>query len=292
MISKQENISLFKGLSLDGASLKAYFKRIGFEGKPEINLDTLKELHNLHPQAIPFENLDPLLGTPVELTLPAVFNKMVKEGRGGFCFEQNLLFGAVLNTIGFDGVGLSARVFWEIGEGEIRPRDHMLLLLDLEGMKYILDVGFGSASFSSPLVLQQEGIQDTGDYQYRISLVSGFYYLEIRIKNSWRLMHRFGLEAQMLPDYEVVSWFLCTSPKSVFIKDLMVARSFPDGRYALYNNQFTVHKKKEKSVKKTLHSIEELTGILQEIFLIKLPENVNLNAKFQGLITPVLTTEK
>ncbi|WP_339924988.1 arylamine N-acetyltransferase [uncultured Cyclobacterium sp.] len=292
MISKQEKISLFKELTLDDASLKAYFKRIGFEGKAEMSLDTLKKLHNLHPQAIPFENIDPLLGIPVELTLTAVFNKMVNQGRGGFCFEQNMLFGAVLNTIGFDVVGLSARVFWEIGEGEIRPRDHMLLLLNLEGVKYILDVGFGSASFSSPLVLQQEGIQDTGDYQYRISLVSGFYYLEIKIKDSWRLMHRFGLEAQMLPDYEVVSWYLCTSPKSVFTKDLMVARSFLGGRYALHNNQFTVHRKKEKSVKKTLHSLDEITSLLQDVFLIKLPENDNLNAKFQGLLTPVNITIK
>lgn len=284
MISKQENISLFNGFSLDNDSLKAYFKRIGFEGKPERNLDTIKELHFLHPQAIPFENIDPFLEVPVELTLPCVFQKMVKQGRGGFCFEQNLLFGAVLNTLGFDLVGLSARVFWEIGEGEIRPRDHMLLLLDLDGIKYLLDVGFGSASFSSPLVLDQDGIQDTGDYQYRISLVLGFYYLEIMIKSSWRLMHRFGLEHQMLPDYEVVSWYLCTFPKSVFIKDLMVARSFLGGRYALHNNQFTVHKKNEASVKRPLHTVEELIGILQEKFLIKLPENAKLKVKFQSLI--------
>ena len=217
---------------------------------------------------------------------------MVNQGRGGFCFEQNLLFGAVLNTIGFNVIGLSARVFWEIGEGEIRPRDHMLLLLNLDGKEFILDVGFGSASFSSPLVLKKEGIQDTGDYQYRISLVSGFYYLEIMIKNSWRLMHRFGLEAQMLPDYEVVSWFLCTSPKSVFIRDLMVARSFVGGRYALHNNQFTIHKIKEKSVKNTLNTIEELIGILQDKFLIKLPLQENLNEKFQELISSDTFSEK
>ncbi|WP_339716562.1 arylamine N-acetyltransferase [Cyclobacterium amurskyense] len=287
MIFTQESLSLFKGLSLDNVSLKAYFKRIGYEGKAEKNLDTIKKLHYLHPQAIPFENINPFTEEPVVLTLPAVFEKMVKQGRGGFCFEQNLLFGAVLNTIGFDVVGLSARVFWEIVVGEVRPRDHMLLLLSLDGVKYLLDVGFGSASFSAPLVLNKEGIQNTGDYEYRISYVSEFHYLEIKIKNDWKLMHRFGLEHQMLPDYEVVSWYLCTHPTSVFIKDLMVARSFQGGRYTLFNNQFTVHKKNEASTKKKLDTAEEIMDVLKEKMLINLPERDKLKDKVQRLLKEI-----
>lgn len=284
MISKQQNISLFNDLQLDKVSMKAYFDRIGYAGKAALNLKTIKEIHALHPEAIPFENIDPLIGVPVKLSLESVFQKLVEQGRGGFCFEQNILFGAVLSSLGFNIVGLSARVFWEISEGEIRPRDHMLLLLELNGVYYLLDVGFGSASFSAPLVLNQEGIQDTGHNQYRISLVSGFYYLEILIKGSWRLMHRFGLEHQMLADYEVVSWYLCTHPKSIFIKDLMVAKSFSEGRYALHNNQFTVHKKEGKSVKKKLHSVEEIIEILRNKFAIKLPQGEKLALKLQAYI--------
>ncbi|MBR9778090.1 MAG: arylamine N-acetyltransferase [Cytophagales bacterium] len=284
MISKQKGISLFNDLKLDKVSMKAYFKRIGYVGKAELNLETIKRLHALHPEAIPFENIDPLIGVPVGLSLEHVFQKLVDRGRGGFCFEQNVLFGAVLRTLGFNVVGLSARVFWEIKEGEIRPRDHMLLLLDLDGISYLLDVGFGSASFSAPLVLDQEGIQDTGHNQYRISLVSGFYYLEILIKGTWRLMHRFGLEHQMLADYEVVSWYLCTHPQSLFIKDLMVAKSFSDGRYALHNNQFTVHRKEGKSIKKKLHTVEEIIEILKDKFAINLPAGEELKFKLQGFI--------
>lgn len=286
MFPKQEGLSLFNGLSLDKLSLAAYFQRIGYEGKPERNLGTIRVLHHLHPQAIPFENIDPFIESPVSLAMPAIFEKLVKQGRGGFCFEQNLLFGSVLHSLGFDVVGLSARVFWEIGEGEVRPRDHMLLLATLDGVNYLLDVGFGATSFSAPLVLDQSGIQDTGDHQYRISFVNGFYYLEILIKNSWRLMHRFGLENQMLPDYEVVSWYLCTFPKSVFIHELMAARSFPGGRFTLHNNQFTVHKVNEPSIKRSLNNVDEIISHLKEKFLIQLPEKERLIVKFQGLISP------
>ncbi|WP_339902285.1 arylamine N-acetyltransferase [uncultured Cyclobacterium sp.] len=264
--------------------MKAYFDRIGYKGEAELNLETVKDLHALHPEAIPFENIDPLIGVPVDLSLDRVFNKLVEQGRGGFCFEQNILFGAVLRTLGFNIVGLSARVFWEIEEGEIRPRDHMLLLLDLNGVSFLLDVGFGSASFSAPLVLNHKDIQDTGYNQYRISLVSGFYYLEILIKDSWRLMHRFGLEHQMLADYEVVSWYLCTHPQSLFIKDLMVAKSFSEGKYALHNNQFTVHKKEGESVKQKLQSVKEIIDILEDKFAIKLPKGEKLALNLQRYI--------
>ena len=90
MISKQKGISLFNDLKLDKVSMKAYFKRIGYVGKAELNLETIKRIHALHPEAIPFENIDPLIGVPVGLSLEQVFQKLVDRGRGGFCFEQNV----------------------------------------------------------------------------------------------------------------------------------------------------------------------------------------------------------
>lgn len=97
-------------------------------------------------------------------------------------------------------------------------------------------------------------------------------------------MHRFGLEHQMLADYEVVSWYLCTHPQSLFIKDLMVAKSFSEGRYALHNNQFTVHKKEGKSIKQKLQSVEEIIEILQDKFAINLPEGKKLTLKLKDYI--------
>ena len=100
-------------------------------------------------------------------------------------------------------------------------------------------------------------------------------------------MHRFGLEHQMLPDYEVVSWYLCTHPTSVFIKDLMVARSIQGGRYTLFNNQFTVHKKNEGSTKKKLDTAEEVMDVLKVKMLINLPEGGKLKDKVQRLLEEI-----
>lgn len=279
-----KSLELFQG-RLDEKSLQAYFNRIGYGGDREPTLEVLRELHYLHPQAIPFENINSFLGIPVDLSLPGLVQKLVLEGRGGYCFEQNLLFGEVLRTMGFLVKGLSARVFWEVPEGEIKPRDHMLLLVQVDGRKYIADVGFGGASFTAPLSLDHPEPQETPIERYRIFKEADFYYVEIWIKEEWKLMYRFGLEPQLLPDYQVVSWYLCTHPSSLFVKDLMAARCMPWGRYALYNERFTIHRKKEESRKRTITRHQELKQLLEEIFLIQLPPHETLTERLKKLIS-------
>ena len=113
-------------------NLDAYFRRIGHAAhKPD--LDTLSALHLRHAQAIAFENLSPLAGWPVPLDPVSLERKLVRDGRGGYCFEQNLLFAHVLNALGFRVTGLAARVLWNQPEDAVTARSHMLLLLDLDG---------------------------------------------------------------------------------------------------------------------------------------------------------------
>ncbi|MGH6725546.1 MAG: arylamine N-acetyltransferase family protein, partial [Pseudolabrys sp.] len=102
--------------------LNAYCKRIGYTGARDASLNTLRELHHLHPQAIPFENLDPLLKRPVKLDPASLQAKMVGAGRGGYCFEQNLLFGHVLRALGFKLREATARVRWSVPPGVHTPR--------------------------------------------------------------------------------------------------------------------------------------------------------------------------
>ena len=130
--------------------LDAYFQRIGYQGTAASTVETLRRLHHLHPQAIPFENLSPALGLPVPLDLPSVERKFIREGRGGYCYEQNALFAAVLCQLGFQVRGLSARVLWNSPEDAITARSHMLLEVTAEGEAYLADVGFGRPHADGP----------------------------------------------------------------------------------------------------------------------------------------------
>ena len=112
--------------------LDSYFKRVGYSGPRTATLETLCALQALHPRSIPFENLDTLSGRPVALDLSSLEHKLVQSRRGGYCFEQNLLFKHVLNAVGFDAAALAARVVWERPADELRARTHMVLLVTLE----------------------------------------------------------------------------------------------------------------------------------------------------------------
>ena len=111
--------------------LDTYLKRIDYSGPRSPTIATLRALHAQHPRAIPFENLDTLLGKPVRLDLQSLERKLVQGRRGGYCFEQNLLFKHVLHALGFDPIALAARVVWERPAGELRARTHMVLLVDV-----------------------------------------------------------------------------------------------------------------------------------------------------------------
>ena len=123
--------------------INAYLQRIGFQGDRAPTLNTLKALQQLHLQTITFENLNPLLGRAVPLDSPALMDKLIHQRRGGYCFENNLLFLEVLTTLGFQARGITGRVYWNQPEDAWPPRSHMLLLVTIDGEDYLSDVGFG-----------------------------------------------------------------------------------------------------------------------------------------------------
>ena len=130
----------------EGIELDAYLARIGHDGPLAPDIATLAALHDAHVRAIPFEAIDPLLGRPVSLDLSAVQDKLVARRRGGYCFEQNLLFKAVLECVGFPVIGLAGRVRWMSPPGApLGPRTHMFLRVDTPEGAYLADVGFGPA---------------------------------------------------------------------------------------------------------------------------------------------------
>ena len=256
--------------------LDGYLARIGFAGPPAATLDTLTFLHALHPAAIPFENLNPLLGWPVELDVGSLQAKLVAGGRGGWCFEQNFLFRHALEAIGFSVTALAARVVWNAAPGTpIGPRSHMLLLVDLAGIPYIADVGFGGNVLTTPLRLEAHIVQPTPHEPHRLLPLDNGFVLEACLNAEWRPFYRFTLEPQFPSDYEVSNWYLCHHPSSFFRQMLICARAAPQARYALRNNTLAVHRNRVTE-KRHLAGAAELRSCLETDFGIRLPESPEL----------------
>src|SRR5690606_9481047 len=149
--------------------LKSYFKRVGYEGTPTCSLDTLRQLHRLHTQAIAFENLNPFLGIPVKLDVESLQQKIIYDQRGGYCFEQNILFRNVLESIGFSVTGLAARVLWNQPVEAITRRSHMLIMIHYKDERFIAHVGIGAMIQTCPMFLEPRVYQTALD-PYRLTL--------------------------------------------------------------------------------------------------------------------------
>src|SRR5262245_16699152 len=149
-------------------ALDEYFARIQYTGGRQPTLDNLRQLHAQHTQFIPFENLDPFLGRPVRLDLPYLEQKLIRERRGGYCFEHNLLFAHVLRAMGYPVTGLAARVLLNQADDAITPLSHMLLRVQVEGADYIADTGFGALTLTAPLRLEAGTEQSTPHESFRL----------------------------------------------------------------------------------------------------------------------------
>ena len=266
-------------------NLNNYFERIGYQGTPSPTLETLTALHAGHAASIAFENLNPLLGWPVALDIELLERKMVTEGRGGWCFEHNALFGAVLKELGFTVRGLGARVLWGAPQGAPGARSHMALLVEMDGANYFADVGFGGQTLTTPLRLEPFTEQATTLDPFRFVPVDHDWILESKVAGAWVPLYRFGLEPQYQADYEVSSWFLCNHPSSFFRYDLLAARATPQARYGLRNNQLAIHRPGQASEKRILTTTGQLRGVLENEFRIRLPQT-ELEPLFERLVKP------
>lgn len=253
--------------------LSAYFQRIEYSGSTDPTLETLCELHQRHVQAIPFENLNPLLSQPVPIDTDALHRKLVVNRRGGYCFEQNLLFRKMLQELGFQVTGLSAGVVWNMPPGEMTGRTHALLRIDLDGEIYLADVGFGGQTLTGPLQLKTDVAQSTPHEPFRlIQADDDELELQSQIQHEWRPLYRFNLRPQRLADYEVGNWYVAAHPQSIFVNNLMVSRVAENRRHTMLNNNLATHHLDGPSEKKSLTSVAEIRDCLTDLFGIKLPE--------------------
>jgi N-hydroxyarylamine O-acetyltransferase len=264
--------------------LHEYFRRIGYSGSLEPTLETLKGIHLGHAQSIPFENLNPFLRIPVVLDINSLHQKLVVNRRGGYCFEHNLLLWEVLKTLGFTVKGLAARVLWNIPEGIVTARGHMLLLVEIDRQRFITDVGFGGLTLTAPLLLKPDIEQQTPHENFKLTQAGENYILHANVQGFWKRIYSFGLQENYLQDYEVTSWYLSNHPTSHFVTGLIAALPFEKGRHTLRNNDFATHYLDGSHDRKRFDNVNDLRSTLEKIFHIVLPDSPSIDASLQRVI--------
>jgi N-hydroxyarylamine O-acetyltransferase len=263
--------------------LNAYLARIGHRGGSRPDMGTLREVALLHPCAIPFENLSPLLRRPVRLDITSIQEKLVRGRRGGWCFEHNLLLGTALAALGYEVTGLSARVVWNVPAGVVRGRSHMVLHVTLDGCSYIVDAGFGGSTLTTPLRLIAGVEQATPHEPYRLVPVTDGFLLEAKLEGTWKGLYAFDLQPQVLADYEMPNWYLCNHPESHFLAGVVAARVERDCRYALRNTDFAVHVPGGVTERRTLTGGPDIRQTLEAVFHIQVPREPEVDELFERL---------
>ncbi|HJP97761.1 MAG TPA: arylamine N-acetyltransferase [Rhodanobacteraceae bacterium] len=263
--------------------LRAYLARIGVQSPIAPDLQTLRAIITAHVATIPFENLDPFLGVSPTLDIESVQRKLVRYGRGGYCFEQNRLLSDALRAIGFNITDLAARVLWGQSENAITARSHMLLRVEIDGEVWIADAGFGGSTPTAPLRLTEGMEQATPHETYRLAYREPNWYLQVTIDGEWKPVYRFDLQPQYPIDYMVSNYWLSTRAESYFVASLTAARAPAGRRLALRNRQFTNHTTGGATTKRILATTSEIRMVLQHEFLIRLPTDPKLDEMLDRL---------
>lgn len=267
--------------------LKLYLQRLGFDSAPPATLETLRQLQLRHTGVFPFENLATITGAPVLIDLLSIEEKVLLDGRGGYCYELNHLFFALLLELGFDARAISGRVVMNQPEGSWTARTHRLSLVTIDGERYITDVGFGGMVPTAPLLLDSEAEQATPHEPYRIERQVDGYMLRANVAGEWRPMYLFDLQRQEDIDYTVGNWYVSTHPQSPFTQRLMVARTGDGWRRTLNNGSFAIHRMNAQSERRELTEVDELIDVLQREFGLDVDDLPRIRQALARVISPV-----
>jgi N-hydroxyarylamine O-acetyltransferase len=254
---------------------EAYLQRINYSGSLAPTPQTLRALQVAHLSAVPFENLSIHSGEPIILDDAALFRKIVKNRRGGFCYEANGSFAALLRSLGFEVAMLAAGV--ARAEGGFGPNfDHMTLMVTL-AERWLVDVGFGD-SFREPLLLDSRDEQVQGSRSFRILPDDTHLVLSRRNDGGdWEPQYRFTLQSYGFADYEEMCRFHQTSPDSHFTKGTLCSRATDDGRITLSGLRLISTSGPEPTRhERTLTSEEEFQRVLRDEFGIVMKNPVRI----------------
>ncbi|WP_368565691.1 arylamine N-acetyltransferase [Pseudoxanthomonas sp. UTMC 1351] len=261
-----------------------YLERLGYAAAPPPTLETLRQLVQRHTQTFSFETINTFLHLPVPVDLSSLERKLLHDGRGGYCYELNHLFLALLHHLGFDARALTGRVVMGGPEDAITARTHLVVLVTVDGAPYIADVGFGGMVPTAPLRLDTEAVQSTPHEPYRIIRQGEAFLLSAEVTGEWRAMYRFDLQPQELVDLEVGNWYVATHPDSSFRGRLTAARTGAGLRKTLQGNRFTVHRLGTPSEHHSLSSVDDIVAVLRNEFGIRVPAQPELRLAMERLL--------
>ena len=248
-----------------------YLNRLHFSRPVKPDAETLCGLQLAHMMNIPFENLDIGLNRRIQLNEEALWEKIIHQNRGGFCYELNGLFAWLLKQIGFDVIYLNARVFNQAGELGINF-DHLALLVKIpnQSSRWLVDAGFGD-SFNEPLNFEDQGEQIQGLRAYRIEQTSdGYITWQKNYNGSWERHYFFDLQPRKFPEeYESACLYHQTSPKSSFTRGSIISRATPDGRVSLEDGWLILTKNGRRE-KRLIANKDEYQVLLKEYYGVKL----------------------
>uniref|UniRef100_A0A667XDQ0 arylamine N-acetyltransferase n=2 Tax=Myripristis murdjan TaxID=586833 RepID=A0A667XDQ0_9TELE len=272
-----------------------YLRRIGYVAPAMPTLDVLRSVHVSHLMSVPFENLTLHSGGQVRLDLPLLYDKIVNQRRGGFCFENNSLFSWLLSRLGFQVTLLSGQVRNSITGRYGPPFDHLISMVTLEGRRWLCDVGYGSSGFTFPISLEVSGTQRQGHREYRVRNDQGMCFLEWQGEEDtgaggdWTELYKFTLEPRRLEDFVEMCQYHQTSPSSIFFCKSLCSILKPEGRLNYIGrklNTITFPSEVTGAVVKTTEELEDeqIPAVLAEHFGVVL--NSPLKPKDEAITPP------
>ena len=249
--------------------IRGYLKRINFNGVVYTDLSTLDSLQQHHVFNIPFETLDIHNHIPIILRMDSLYQKVILDRRGGYCYELNTLFHRLLSLCSFKVQMIAGRLLH--GHGYGRDFEHMALIVELDGKKWLIDVGYGDFSLR-PLAIAPGEIQSDGRTFYQIMehiTVDGQEYMGVAkwndSKQAFKIEYIFTLTPRNLHEFAAMNHFHQTSRESHFARSLIVSLPIPDGRISMINNKLIRTVDGKKQVKQIMNE-DHRDEILEKYF--------------------------
>lgn len=251
--------------------LDHYLKRLSLTSWPALDQAGLALLLRRHVESIAFGNVDLLLGKRPSLHHDDLVEKLLTQGRPGYCYEINTLFASLLTHLGLPPRKHMARVLLNNEAVYERARSHLILTVEIEGQTWLLDAGFGGGGICEPIPLQiGETFDQTVDvYRLLPEQAPEGWYLQREINGDWSHLYWFDLSDAYPADCNVGNHYASTASESIFLQNLMVTRIENTQRLVLHNEKFS-RRHKAESILEMASTIDELRQNLSQHFNITL----------------------